>query len=479
MIPRFRSAPLRCLVIDLGAGSGRAMIAELADGRLSLAEIHRFDDLRLELPDGPHWNVAALERHLLESLRRADAAVGRVDAIGIDSWGLDYALLDAQGKVLHAPHHYRHDRSQRGRDAFAFPQDALFAVTGAQDLAVNTIYQLFDEARHHPERHAAAEALLMMADLGNHILTGEKRSNLTLARTTGLLDIGAADWSDDLCGHLGLPRRLLQPVIAPGEVCGVLRSKYAADLGWAPGVPVVAVAGHDTASAVAALPLEDGSAFLILGSWSLIGIETAAPRLGETVRLAGFGNEGGTAGRSILVKSLNGLHLIQRLRGAWAEHTGEVLSFAEISARAAAAEASPPAALDPSDPCFFNPPDLLAEIADHCARRGRPVPEGVGALALALYLGMAADIAETVALLERDIGQRVPSVRVCGGGGQDAGFCALLARTLGRPVVVGPIEASSWGNAMLQFVGLGAISSIEDGRSLVARSAEFCDYLPD
>jgi rhamnulokinase len=478
MIPRSPPKPLRCLVVDLGAGSGRAMIAEFADGRLSLAEIHRFDDLPLALPDGPHWDVAALERHLVESLRRADARGGRVDAIGIDSWGLDYALLDAEGAVLHAPYHYRHPRSQRGRDAFAVPQDALFAVTGTQDLAVNTIYQLFDEARHHPERHAEAEALLMMADFGAYILTGEKRSNLTLARTTGLLDIAAGDWSDALCREIGLPRRLLQPMIAPSEVCGTLRPELAAELGWAPGVPVVAVAGHDTASAVAALPLDDGSAFLILGSWSLIGVETAAPRLGDTVRLAGFGNEGGTAGRSILVKSLNGLHLIQRLRAAWAEQTGELLSFAEISARAAA-EARPPLALDPSDPCFFNPPDMLAAVADQCARQGRPAPEGIGALALALYLGMAAEIAGTLACLERELGRRVPSLRVCGGGAQDAGFCELLARRLGRTVVAGPIEASSWGNAMLQLVGLGAISSLADGRALIARSDDFRDHLPD
>ena len=474
-----RPSSLHCLVFDLGAGSGRAMIAKLEGGLLSLTEIHRFDDLPLQQEDGPHWDVAALERQIVEGLRRADRAVGRVDAIGIDSWGLDYALLGATGAPLIAPHHYRHDRSQRGRDAFELEQAELFAITGAQDLAVNTIYQLFDESRHHAERHAEAEGLLMIADLANHFLTGESRGNLTLARTTGLLDITRGDWSEALCTRLGLPRHLLAPIIAPGEISGMLRPELAAPLGWTSGVPVVAVASHDTASAVAALPLDDGSAFLILGSWSLIGIERDEPSLGETVRLAGFGNEGGTEGRSILVKSLNGLHLIQKLRAAWHSHTGEDLGFAEISARAAAAQAGAAIAIDPSDPCFFNPDDMLAAIAEHCSRGGIPAPQGIGALALAVYRGMAAEIAETIALLEREIGRPVPSIRVCGGGGQDAGFCALLATVLQRPVVVGPIEASGWGNAMLQLVGIGAISSVQEGRALIARSAAFRNYLPD
>jgi rhamnulokinase len=469
---------LRCLVFDLGAGSGRAMIGAWGGDRLTLTEIHRFDDLALSLPDGPHWDVPGLKRQILEGLRLAALAGGRIDAIGIDSWGVDYALLDGAGEPVVTPHHYRHPRSQRGRDAFPLEPSEAFAITGAQDLAVNTIYQLFDEARHFPDRHAKADALLMMADLVNHFLTGEKRCNVTLARTTGLLDIAAGTWSDGLRARLGLPRHLLQPIALPGEICGRLRPELAAPLGWAD-VPVIAVAAHDTASAVAALPLDDGSAFLILGSWSLIGIEQAAPSLGEPVRLSGFGNEGGTEGRSILVKSLNGLHLIQKLRASWRQQTGEDVDYAAMSVRAAAAaEAGTALEIDPSDPCFFNPEDMVAAIADHCARTGREMPQGIGALALAIYRGMAAEIAATLTRLEQEIGSSIPALRVCGGGGQDAGFCAFLAEVLQRPVVVGPIEASSWGNAMLQLVGLGAIPSVREGRALIARSTECRTFLP-
>ena len=397
-------------------------------------------------------------------LARARDVAGSVDAIGVDSWGLDYGLFDAAGRLTGAPCHYRHPRSQRGHDGCALPAEALFAVTAAQALPVNTVYQLSDEARHQPERHAGAR-LLMVADMVNRHLAGGFAAELTLARTSGLVDAGTGDWSGAICAGIGVDPGLLPPIVPAGTRLGGLRAALAEPLGWGP-VPVIAVAAHDTASAVAALDLADGSGFLICGSWSLIGVERDRIDRRPAVLAAGFGNEGGLAGRSFLVRSLNGLHLVQKLRESWMRRSGEALDYAALS-RAAAGSATA-AAIDPGDAAFFNPPDMVAAIAGYCARTGQAVPGDAGGLARAVYNGLAAEAAAAVAALEGLIGEPLPGLRLCGGGARDALLCDLIAGATGKPVGVGPIEASAWGNALVQLIALGAVPSLEAGRRLVA-----------
>lgn len=455
------------------------MLATHDGCRLDLLEIHRFAGYAVERSDGPHWDVPALLAAVDEGLRRARDRCGRIDSIGVDSWGLDYALFGADGMRTGEPHHYRHARSERGHRLFPHEGADLFAVTGAQELSVNTIFQLHDEARHHPERHAGAVRLLMMADMVNQHLTGAFRSEITLARTSGLLGAGTDAWSCALCDKAGIPFRLLQPTIRAGERYGTLRPALAEPLGWG-AVPVMAVAAHDTASAVTALDLGDSGGFLICGSWLLFGVEQAAVDTRDAVRRAGFGNEGGVEGRTFLVKSLDGLHLIRKLRDDWRRRAGENLSFEELAQRADAARTNGEAfAIDPADPLFFDPPDMVAVIHAYLVRHHAPVPENIGGLALAVYAGLAAKVAVAVRDLETLRGAKLPAITLCGGGAQDPLLRRLVAEAAGKPLRLGPVEASAWGNAIMQLRGLGVVKSLDEGRRLVDRSLETRDLPSD
>jgi rhamnulokinase len=447
------------------------MLGRVTEGRLSLEEVHRFSGYAVQRADGPHWDVSRLLKEIEIGLDKACAAAGAIDSIGVDSWGLDYGLYNRGGALMGEPYHYRHPRSQRGYSACALSAEALFAVTGVQNLPVNTIYQLIDEARQSPERLVGAAHLLMIADLVNHHLTGAFRSEVTLARTSGLLDANTDGWSLDLCGRLGVPAHMLAAPIKAGEQFGSLRRALAEPRGLGD-VPVIAVAAHDTASAVTALNLEGGAGFLICGSWFLIGVEQSRIDTRPAVREAGFGNEGGVAGRSFLVKSLNGLHLIQKLRDAWERRTGQKVDFAELSQMADAAD---PGILpiDTEDPSFFNPPDIVEAVRSYAAARRRPVPDDLGGVARAIYVGLAVAVSRAVNTLEGLLDRPLQGLKLCGGGAQDRFLCRLLAEATGRDLRVGPIEASAWGNAVVQLMGLGLLKTLDDARKLVEDSAEF------
>jgi rhamnulokinase len=285
-----------------------------------------------------------------------------------------------------------------------------------------------------------------------------------------LLDVVTGEWNLGLCQTLGLPGRLFQKLIRPGEVYGYVRSEIGEKIGWT-GVPVIAVAGHDTASAVAALPLRPGEAFVIAGSWSLVGVETVQPRIDDQVWRTGFGNEGGVGGRTTLIRSLPGLHLIQELRALWRSRTGLDVAYPEISARAAAAARENEAVdVNLSDPVFFNPVDIVDEIMRYSRQRDVTVTEDLGVVALAIYAGLAREIRSAVGVLERELGYELNSIMIGGGGARDATLCGMIERSVRQTVVVAPSEASALGNALLQLIGLGVLPSLDAGRELVERS---------
>jgi len=466
------------LVLDLGAGSGRAVLATYDGSVLSTRELTRFSGLALPMEDGLHWDGVALLRHVDAALEAAAKATrGRLHGIGVDSWGLDYGLVDGTGRLLVPPYHYRNERGRRGQEAGTLFREEIFRRSGAQDLGINTVYQLLDECRQHTERIRGAERLLMMADFVNHHLTGVARSEWTLARTSGLAALNSQDWDSDLCGRLGIPTRLLSPIMRAGDTIGCLRAPLAAAAGLDE-VPVLAVAAHDTASAVAALPLRAGDAFLVCGSWSMLGVEVPEGRLDEPARQAGFALEGGVKGHASLIHSVNGLHLIQKLRSDWQSRTGADISFAGIAASARSAFArGVQGEVDPDDAAFFDPPHIIDLILKTCAAKGQDIPMEIGALALAVYRGLAQQIRQGIHRLSL-LGHPVHSIALCGGGARDDTFCRIVADVTGLVVRVGPVEASTYGNAILQLMGLGLIPSLSAGRQLVANSVTFKEYQP-
>ncbi|HET7313092.1 rhamnulokinase [Salinisphaera sp.] len=460
--------PVHCLAFDFGAGSGRAMLGRLTTAGLTLEEVHRFDTATVVDDDGQTcWDLDALYGGLEAGLRAAQA-LGPVQAIGIDSWGVDFGLFDADGDVLAPPLHYRNGHGSRGLARGVLSLDEMHRRTGAQRLELNTVFQLIDLAARRPERLAAADSLLLMADLFSAWLTGERHSEYTLATTTGLFDTVRGDWHYDLIDELGLPRQLFRTVVAPGDICGVLRSALRAADGYA--TPVVAVGAHDTASAVAGLDLAADDAFLILGSWSLLGVETATPTRDARTLAHGFGNEGGVCGTHRLITNINGLYLIQVLREAWGRRHGEGPAFSAITAEARAARsAGLPVSMriDPTDRRFFAPDDMMAAIDDFCDGRGQARPATLGEYALAIYRGLADQIAAGVGTLEHVFGHRVGAIHVSGGGSQDPLLCECIVEASGKPLRHGHVEASAYGNVLMQLIALGAADDLAAARALL------------
>ncbi|MCW2944544.1 MAG: carbohydrate kinase [Actinoallomurus sp.] len=450
--------------VDLGASSGRVMVARVGDDELSLREAHRYTNRPVRVAGTLHWDILGLYREILDGLR----AAGDVDSVGIDSWAVDYGLLDAAGTLLANPVHYRDGRTDGVMDKVIarVGADTLYDVTGLQFLPFNTVYQLLASAV--PEQ---AQTLLMVPDLLAYWLTGEIGAEVTNASTTGLYDIRAGDWSFSLIERLGLPRRLFPPLRHPGDVAGTLRADVAAETGLPESLPVTAVGSHDTASAVLAVPAEhDRFGYVSCGTWSLAGIELTAPVLTEESRAAGFTNEVGVGDTVRYLRNVMGLWLLQESLRTWRDEASLSVLLA------AAAEAPPFAALvDPGDQAFLPPGDMPARIAAHCERTGQRPPgsraETVRCILESLALGHRAAIRDAARLS----GRPVEVVHIVGGGARNALLCRLTADACGLPVIAGPVEATAIGNALVQARAHGFAGDL---RELVRRTQNLTVYHP-
>lgn len=471
-------APLRLVAVDLGAESGRAVVGSFDGERLALEDVHRFPNVPVTVAGTLHWDFLRLFGDVTAGLRRA-AAGGPVASVGVDTWGVDFGLLDARGRLLANPVHYR-DRRTEGMPDLAFrvvPRDEIYAATGIQFMPINTLYQLWSMVRADDPLLGQADRLLMMADLFHHFLAGSAVAEYTNASTSQCLDPVAREWARPLLERFGIPTGILPPIVAPGTVLGPVRADIADETGLRD-ARVVAPGSHDTASAVVGAPLAGPTtAFLSSGTWSLIGLEMPAPVISAVSLAANLTNEGGVGGTVRLLRNVVGLWLVQESRRAlWP--AGDAPSYEELAVLAETAAAFT-AFIDPDDERFLRPGNLPARVRAFCAETGQPVPGDNGTLVRVLLESLALRYAVAVDELAQASGHSIEAIQVVGGGSNNRLLCRLTASATGLPVRAGPVEATASGNLCVQAIAAGELASIAEARELVARSFPVTTYDPN
>jgi rhamnulokinase/L-fuculokinase len=451
-------------------------------GKLALEELHRFPNEPVGLGGTLYWDILRLLHEIRQGLRRRTAGAAGIRSIGIDTWGVDFGLLGADGRLLENPVHYRDARTAGSIEAAGeiFPLPAFYRETGLQFMTGNTVFQLFALARQRPALLERAERLLFLPDLLGYFLTGERTTEESIARTSQLLRVedGAGPvWSERVFETLGLPRRLVGEIVPAGTPLGPLLPESQEETGLSP-VPVISVCGHDTQSAVCAVPSgEAGSefAFLSSGTWSLLGTELERPIADDKAYKYNITNEGGL-GKTRFLKNITGLWLIQESRRAWAR-AGESYSYADLERLALDAPAFR-RFLDPDDPAFGAPGDIPARIRDVCRRGGQRPPETVGETVRCIYESLAMQYRRTLERLQDCTGKRYARLHVIGGGVKDTLLCQMTANACGIPVLAGPAEATVLGNLAVQLMAQGELTGLAEARELIARSFPVREYLP-
>ena len=465
------------LAFDLGAESGRAMLGAIADERLVLEEIHRFPNIPVRLPTGLYWDTLQLFHEILQGL----TMVGRqrkisLAGVGIDTWGVDFALLGEDGALVDNPRHYRDARNDGMLEkTFAvIPREEIFAHTGIQFMQLNTLYQLHAMKLARSPALAVARTFLMMPDLFNYWLTGVKRAELTDASTTQFYNPVKKRWAYELLERLGLPTAILPEIVPPGTLLGPLLPHVAEETG-AGEIPVYATCCHDTASAVAAVPAEgEGWCYISSGTWSLMGVELAEPVINERSLALNFTNEIGAGGSVRFLKNIAGMWLLQECRRAWALE-GSEYSYEELARLAASA---PPftAVIDPD--AFLQPGRMPEKIAEFCRRSRQRAPEGVAAMCRTILESLALRYRQVLESLESLLGRRLERIHIVGGGSRNQVLNQFVADATARVVVAGPGEATAAGNVIVQAIGSGLLKDVGEARQLIRRSFPLTVFEP-
>ncbi|WP_214106156.1 rhamnulokinase [Acrocarpospora catenulata] len=459
--------------VDLGASSGRVMAARVGPGILDVTEVARFANVPVRVSGTLHWDVLGLYRGILDGLREA----GPVGSIGIDSWAVDYGLLDADGRLLGNPVHYRDGRTDGVMEKVLrdVPPTDLYAVTGLQLLPFNTLFQLV--AARDSAQSAAARTLLLIPDLIAYWLTGEIGCERTNASTTQLLDVRTGGWAGDLAGRLGIRPEVFAPLREPGAVIGPLTAQVAGETGLGP-VPVIAVGSHDTASAVVGVPARGRHfAYISCGTWSLAGVELDHPVLTEDSRRANFTNEAGVDGTIRYLRNVMGLWLLQESLRRW-RADGLDVDLDDLLREAARVPALQ-AVIDPDDPVFLPPGDMPGRIAAACRRLGQRPPDGPAETVRCILDSLAIAHRAAVQDAQRLSGRHVDVIHIVGGGARNDLLCQLTADACGLPVEAGPQEATALGNVLVQARALGATGAeLADLRALVRATQPVRRYEP-
>jgi len=463
--------------IDLGAESGRVMVGQITDRKLTLHEVHRFPSLNYQLAGSRRWDLQAICGEILEGLRLAGEKYGPIASVSADSWGVDYVLMREGEPFLTPPFHYRDERTDASYPKLLekLGTTRIFETTGIQFMPINTIYQLADDQERRPQVLEFSDGMLNIADYVHWLLSGVTAAEASLASTTQLYNPVTRDWAWDLIDDMGLPRKLFPRIVPSATPLGQLAGPVA-DYAGLSGAQVVATCSHDTGAAVAAVPADrrGGWAFLSSGTWSLLGVEIGEPCLTEAALTHNFTNEIGVGNTSRFLKNIFGLWIVQELRREWLDQ-GTEYSYAQLNEEAAAAEPLR-SLVDANDPRFGKPGDMVSRIQSYCRETNQPVPESVGQLVRCALESLALVYAATIGEVCDTLCTTIEHLHIVGGGSQSALLNQMAADATGCDVVAGPVEATAIGNILLQALALGDISSHDELRQIVRNSFETTTY---
>ncbi|HSE30012.1 MAG TPA: rhamnulokinase family protein [Pyrinomonadaceae bacterium] len=472
-------SPPLYIAIDLGAGSGRVFLAGLDADTMRLEQVHRFQYPPIVSEGHLRWEVTRIFDQIKAGLRLAGARARelrrRINSIGVDSWGVDYGLIDAQGHLVELPVCYRDERTV-GVMAQVFAhvsREEIFERTGIQFMPFNTLFQLFVHARQGV--HQGARTLLLIPDLINFFLTGERVTEYTNATTTQMINARSRTWDCELLTRLNLPATLLPEIVPPGTTVGSLRKDIADELGIN-SATVVAPATHDTGSAIAGAPIVDGWAYISSGTWSLVGVEREDVLLSQEVARDNFTNEGGAFGTIRFLKNVMGLWILESCRKEW-QADGAVVDYEALLNEVATIQHYP-ALIFPDDPRFFNPPSMIEAIAKQLAETAQKMPDNVGVIAKVILDSLAFRYASVLQRIEVLTNQKIKGVQIIGGGSQNNYLNQATANATGLPVSAGPTEATVIGNVLVQSIANGRFTSLTDARQYVTQNVRLQQFAP-
>ncbi len=469
----------RVLAFDFGASGGRAILGTFNGKTIYLKEVHRFSNDPVFVQGTLYWDVLRLFHEIKQGLVKAKL-LGRIDSIGVDTWGVDFGLLDPAGRLLENPVHYR-DQRTAGMLEEAFrkldPKE-FYDRTGNQFMEINTAFQLLSLAEHRPELLERAQTMLLMPDLFNYLLCGSKKTEYSIGSTTQLLEAKERCWSTKVIQSLGIPQHIFTEIIPPGTPLGPVSSELAEELGLAERPTVIAVAGHDTQCAMAAVPSRsEDFIFLSCGTWSLLGTELSAPLISEKSSQYNITNEGAYGGRASFLKNIIGLWLIQESRRQWIREGREYsFSVLEEMARAATPLQS---FIDPDAPEFVPAGNIPERIREYCRRTGQAVPENEGAIVRCIDESLALKYRHVLTQIEDCTAREYSSnIHMVGGGTQSSLLCQLTANACQRRVKAGPVEATVMGNIVLQLLAAGELKNLQEARQVIADSEVISVFTP-
>lgn len=467
----------RVLAFDFGASSGRAIIGCFDGDKITLEEVHRFSNDPVSVGGTVYWDVLRLFYEIKQGIIKAKIA-GGFDSIGIDTWGVDFGLIDSEGKLMENPVHYRDARTAGLVDeAFkTMPKEKLYGITGIQFMELNTLFQLISLKKYRPWMLERADKMLFMPDLFGYMLTGKMCAEYSIASTSQLIGLDKRTWSKEILDAFGIKESVFAPLVQPGTVLGELSKEVCEECGVDP-VPVISVCGHDTQSAITSVPCEDGDfAFLSSGTWSLFGTELDKPIVNETSMNINITNEGGFDGSTGFLKNIIGLWLIQESRRQW-KREGKEYSYADLEKLALAAEPFK-CFIDPDAPEFVPHGNIPERVREFCRKTGQYVPETVGEIMRCIYESLAMKYRLTFEKLRECTERDYPVIHVIGGGTKDGLLCQMTANSCDRTVKAGPIEATVMGNVAVQLMSDGSVENIGQARKIVAESSELKTFEP-